>query len=121
MRYKERFGEYEVSVATVSGELLEEYKRLTGCKETGVGIIKNVIEEKILFRKIENKEDIAELKEIAKSQYYNLPGEMISYLIRDEIKDKMELCRNCPYLQDNIYCPVLNVKVNPYQKSCGTV
>lgn len=116
-----RYREYGISVATVGDDLLDEYKRITETQENDLDIVKRVIEEKILFRKIKCKEDIAELKKVAKNLFYNLPGEMIESFLRHEIEDSMKICKNCPYIRDNVYCPLLNVKVNPYFESCGTI
>ena len=77
-----RYRAFRVTVATVSDALIDEYKKITGATDKREVIIKRVIEEKILFRKLTCKEDVAELKEIALGQFYNLPGEMISYFLR---------------------------------------
>lgn len=117
-----RYREYGLSVASVNDELLKEYKQITGSKETDLEVIKRIIKEKMLFREISCKEDIEELKTIAKNSYYSLPGEMISFFLRQQIADKIKICKNCPYLvKENCYCPILNVEVNPFFRSCGTV
>ena len=116
-----RYREYGISVATVGDDLLNEYKRITETPESELEIVKRVIEDKILFRKIKNRDDIGELKKIAKNLFYNLPGEMIERFLREEIENSMRICKNCPYLKDNVYCPLLNVEVNPYFESCGTI
>ena len=87
MEYKE----YGLSIASVNDVLLEKYKQITDTQETDIEIVKRIIKEKILFREISCEKDIEELKEITKNLYYILPGEFISYFLRQEIEGKLKI------------------------------
>ena len=117
MRYKTQ----TTSIATVSDELLDTYKQITGDTATPLEIVKRVIREQILFRDIESEVDIEELRKIAKNQLFLYPGDMISYLLREEIKDKLKICKNCNARGENGLCPIIGGFVNPWQESCGVI
>lgn len=110
----------DMNVANVEERIVDLYMSFNpALKETSKrAVIRSIIEKELLYKPIESKKDIEEAKELAGNAYYKDVGDWVEGWIRDKVKDKLPICRNCPYRQDNDYCPTLNAFINPNFKAC---
>lgn len=114
MRYR-KFG---LQYATVNDELLSEYKNRFPKMKTDVHIITYLIESRLIFRPIQNIEDIEDAKKYASNMFYSSLGEWVDAQLRADIMDHLSLCKNCEIIGENGYCPILCAFVNPNQVGC---
>lgn len=107
-----------IQVASVNDQLLELYKKYLSTDETNEQLVKRIIESNLLFSSLDSEKNIMEAKNLASNLYYNNIGCWVEDWIRKTIFEKLPICKNCHYKEANDYCPLLNVFVNPYFKSC---
>lgn len=110
----------DMNVANVEERIIDLYIQYNpALKDTSKrAVVRSIIESELLCRPIESKKDIEEAKALADNAYYKDLGDWVEGWIRDKVKDKLPICRNCTCLQENSYCPVLGAFINPNSKSC---
>ena len=114
MRYR-KFG---LQYATVNDELLSEYKKRFPQMKADVHIITYLIESRLIFRPVQNVDDMEEAKKYVQNMFYSDLGEWVNSQLREDIIRDISICKNCAALGANSFCPILGAFVNPYQKGC---
>jgi len=110
-----------ISFATVNDILLEKYVSI---EELNLSIydyekiLFSIIEENLLYRNIEKEEDIKEILELVKNNLFSSVGEWLDDYMRKKIANKLYLCSNCLYIDNEFYCPIIDSFVNPHFKGC---
>ena len=115
MTYR-KFGKY---YARINDELLTEYKNtFPQVNSDANNIVSYIIETRLIFRNIQNIEDMEDAKKYVKNMFYSGLSEWVDAQLRKDIMNHVSICKNCKMLSENSFCPILGAFVNPYQKSC---
>jgi len=113
-----RFRKFGIQAAAVNDALLTEYKKIFPQMKNDADIVGYMIESRLIFRPIQNVEDIEDAKKYASNMFYSSLGEWVDAQLRSDIMDHLSLCKNCKVIGKNGYCPILCAFVNPNQVGC---
>ena len=113
-----RFRKFGIHYGTLNDGLLAKYKNVYPQMKSDAGIACYLIESRLIFRTIETFEDMEAAKEYAHNLFYSDLGEWINAQLRADIINKISICKNCPLIEKNNFCPILGSFVNPNQTGC---
>lgn len=88
---------------------------------SSLAIVQDVIEKYLIFRPVESDSDLEDAFRIAQKLGFSDMAEWVSYTLRRITEPHLKTCFNCNYFEeDNYYCPINSVKVNPWfcEKPC---
>lgn len=108
---------HAVYVGSVRKDIWDVYSKAVGVNNV-TEHVRYLVEKEILCKQINNAKDITEATSLLQNIYYNNIGEWVSDYMRRKSLPHICLCKNCQYLEEDGFCPIVSGYPIPLLKGC---